>query len=90
MLIARNHSSDEATVGSWVSSMEAVWGSLAALETRAQHKSSNPDSSGAVPGTAGAAAVSGAEGSTPGSSEDSSAQHEQQEQVRGLSKAALD
>jgi hypothetical protein len=38
MLIARNHSSDEASVGSWVSAMGAVWGSLAAVEERAEQQ----------------------------------------------------
>lgn len=65
MLIARNHSSDEAMVGSWVSSMEAVWGSLAAVEARKQHStdsntgssSANGSVSRAAEGTAGGVAA---------------------------------
>lgn len=79
MLIARNHSSDEATVGSWVSSMEAVWGGLAALEARTKQQAAAKAAEGQQESGGGdavplAAAVSGAAGPAAGSS---SAQQEQ-------------
>lgn len=81
MLIARNHSSDEATVGSWVSSMEAVWGGLAALEARTEQRAAAKAAEGQQESGGGnavplAAAVSGAAGPAAGSSS------AQQEQVR--------